>query len=171
MPHQVFKATVKGSKGDLAAITAAIHGITNGPDNRKVNIRAIAAGESAVVGGVELGVVTMILEPDDPAWTTAIINAITAAQLDPGPGGAARHVEEVKTYPNVQVTLLDAPGSLNAALGPISAANLNMVSVIPLGSGPGVQTVGLGFEDDAHADQARTALGGANVIVHPAEED
>lgn len=169
MPHQVFKATVKGSKGDLAHITKAIHGVTKAGTSQKVNIRYIAAGESSVVNGIELGVVTMILEPDDADWRTLIIDAILAEPLDPGPGGAVRHVEDVQTFPNVQITLLDAPGSLNAALVPLSAANLNMVSVIPMGSAPGVQSVGLAFETEAAAGDARTALGSANVIVHPEE--
>jgi hypothetical protein len=163
MPHQVFKATVKGSKGDLAHITAALHAV-NGPNNEKVNIRYIAAGESSVVNGIELGVITMILEPDDGAMENLIITAIQNAPLDNG-----RHVEDVSKHPNVQVTMLDVPGSLNAALAPLSAASLNILTVLPMGSGTGVQSVGLGFADAADETAARQALSGANVIVHPPE--
>jgi len=168
MPHQVFKATVKGSKGDLAHITAALHAV-NGPNNEKVNIRYIAAGESSVVNGIELGVITMILEPDEGAMENLIITAIQNAPLDPAPNGQPRSVQDVSKHPNVQITLLDLPGSLSGALAPLSAANLNILTVLPMGSGPGVQSVGLGFADTADETAARQALSGANVIVHPPE--
>ena len=48
MPHQVIKATVKGSKGDLARITAALKNVT-GPNGEKVNILHMGGGESSVV--------------------------------------------------------------------------------------------------------------------------
>lgn len=163
MPHQVVKATVKGSQGDLAKITAALKAIT-GPHNEKVNILHIGGGESSIVNGIELGVITMILEPDEPPMDGLILNAIRAVDL-----GGGRHVENVDTFPNVHVSLLDAPGSLNAALAAIDAANVNILTVLTMGSGGGVSDVGLGFATAADEAAARTALTGVNVIVHPSD--
>jgi len=95
-----------------------------------------------------------------------IITAIQNATLDPAPNGQPRSVQNVSKHPNVQITLLDVPGALNAALAPLSAASLNILTVLPMGSGTGVQSVGLGF-DAADETAARQALAGANVIVHP----
>jgi hypothetical protein len=39
-----------------------------------------------------------------------------------------------------------------------------------MGSAGGVSDVGLGFADEAQADAARTALAGANVIIHPSDD-
>jgi hypothetical protein len=161
MPHQVVKATVRGSKGDLAHITQAIRDYT-GPGGEKVNIRYLAASESSPVGGIELGVITMILDPDEGAVGQGVLDAIRNAPLDNG-----RHVEHVDTYPNVHITLLDSPGSLNDALAPLTAANLNIISALSMGGGSGVADVGLGFATQADADAATTALGTANVIIHP----
>jgi hypothetical protein len=163
MPHQVVKATVKGSKGDLARITAALKNIT-GPNNEKVNILHIGGGESSVVNGIELGVITMILEPDEPPMDGLILNAIRTVNL-----GNGRLVEHVDTFPNVHVSLLDAPGSLNAALDAIEAANINVLTVLSMGASGGVSDVGLGFANAADESAARTALTGVNVIVHPSD--
>jgi len=164
MPHQVIKATVKGSKGDLAKITTALKNIT-GPNGEKVNILHMGGGESSVVNGIELGVITMILEPDEPPMEGLILNAIRTVDL-----GNGRHVEHVDKFPNVHISLLDAPGTLNAALDAVDAANVNILSVLTMGSAGGVANVGLGFADDAQADAARTALAKANVIIHPSDD-
>ena len=165
MPHQVFKATVKGSKGDLAKIAKALKDGVGPNHDTKINILHIGGGESSTVNGIELGVITMILEPDEPPVDGQILDAIRAVDLDPT--GDHHHVEHVETYPNVHISLLDAPGTLSGALDAVSGADLNILSVITMGSGGGVVDVGLGFEDDNAANDARTALAGANVIVHP----
>lgn len=164
MPHQVIKATVKGSKGDLAKITTALKNIT-GPNGEKVNILHMGGGESSVVNGIELGVITMILEPDEPPMEGLILNAIRTVDL-----GNGRLVEHVDKFPNVHISLLDAPGTLNAALDAVDSANVNILSVLTMGSAGGVSDVGLGFADEAQADAARTALAGANVIIHPSDD-
>src|SRR5262245_36931141 len=161
MPHQIIKATVKGSKGDLAHIAAALKAVT-GPNGEKVSIRHIGGGESSVVNGIELGVITMIVEPDEGPMTNLILDAIRNAPLDNG-----RHVEHVDTFPNVHVTLLDAPGTLSSALDAIAGANVNVLTVLTMGSAAGVADVGLGFENAADAAAATQALSGVNVIVHP----
>jgi hypothetical protein len=163
VPHQVVKATVKGSKGDLAKITLALKDII-GPNGEKVNILYIGGGESSIVNGVELGVITMIVEPDEGAMGPLILNAIRNAPLDPG-----HTLEHVDTYPNVHVSLLNSTGSLNAALDAVAQADLNVLSVLTMGSAGSISDVGLGFEDDDTANAARAALSSVNVIVHPAE--
>jgi hypothetical protein len=167
MPHQVVKATVRGSKGDLAKIAKALKDGVGPNHGTKINILHIGGGESHVVNGIELGVITMILEPDEPPVDGFILQAIRDVDLDPT--GDHHHVEHVETYPNVHISLLDAPGTLSGALDAVAGANLNIVSVLTMGSGGGVVDVGLGFEDGNAADQARAALATANVIVHPSE--
>ena len=116
MPHQVFKATVKGSKGDLAHITAALHAV-NGPNNEKVDIRYIAAGESSVVNGIELGVITMILEPDDGPMENLIITAIQNAPLDPAPNGQPRSVQNRLEAPERPDHAAGCPGRVECRAG------------------------------------------------------
>jgi hypothetical protein len=167
MPHQVFKATVKGSKGDLAKIAKALKDGVGPNHGTKINILHIGGGESSVVNGIELGVITMILEPDEAPVDGQILQAIRDVDLDPT--GDHHHVEHVETYPNVHISLLDAPGTLSGVLDAIAGADLNILSVLTMGSGGGVVDVGLGFATPADEDAARTALETANVIVHPAE--
>ncbi|MFL5725064.1 MAG: hypothetical protein ACJ765_04385 [Chloroflexota bacterium] len=160
MPHQVLKMTVKGSKGDLAKITAALKAVT-GPNGQKVNILAIGGGESAKVNNIELGVITMVLEPDEPPMDGLILNAVRNVDL-----GNGRRVEHVDTFPNVHVELEDVPGSLSGALEALPAT-LNIVSVLSMGSVLGTAHVGLAFESAADESTARTALANAGVVIHP----
>jgi hypothetical protein len=167
MPHQVVKATVRGSQGDLAKIAKALKDGVGPNHETKINILHIGGGESHEVNGIELGVITMILEPDEPPIDGFILQAIRDVDLDPT--GDHHHVAHVETYPNVHISVLDAPGTLSGALDAVAQADLNILSVLTMGSGGGVVDVGLAFEDETTANAARAALSGVNVIVHPAE--
>ena len=74
MPHQVVKASVHGSVGDLARITGLVKDL-------ELNILAIGGGE-AVTGDSEVGVIAMIIEPDGEAKTAELVDALRALELD-----------------------------------------------------------------------------------------
>jgi hypothetical protein len=171
MPHQVFKAATHGSAGDLATIADALqNNVPSAPDG--VNILAIGGAEAKVnINGVgeEIGIIAMILEPDDGPVTQDIIDALNAVTLG-DPAVNPHGLEDVQVYPNVHIEIPDEPGALKAALDAINANGpVNIFSVLSMGSIVGTAHVGLGFEDEAAATAAEAALKAADIVVHPRE--
>lgn len=158
MPHQVTKATARGSQGDLAKIAGELAKL-------KVNIIAIGGGEGVLHNGAagdqEVGVISMILEPDDGPMTAKIKTALTGLALDGG-----RKLEDVEFHPNIHVQLDDKPGELKNALDAVKGMNIR--SVISMGTLWGVANVGLGFSEADH-ENAETKLKakGIKVVPHP----
>jgi len=166
MPHQVIKASVKGSTGDLAKITAKLATVPTTIPGKKINILSISAGEVTIPasGGnpaQEFGVISMILDPDDPTTTGNVVTALTNFSLG---GTPARKVEHVDVYPLLHVELADVPGSLGDAATAIG--DLNIMSAISMGSIVGTAYVALAF-NPGDEDTARDRLTQAGIIVHP----
>jgi hypothetical protein len=163
MPHQVVKASVHGSTGDLAKITDALQTVNTSVAGQKVNILSISAGEAAIptsAGGMdEFGVVSMILDPDDD-----VTMANVKAKLTNLPLGGSRKVEHVDVYPIVHIELPDKPGELKKALDFVGARNI--LSVISMGSLVGSSHVALAFETDAIAHDVTHDLENNDVKVH-----
>lgn len=167
MPHQVLKASVKGSTGDLAKITTKLKSLT-ASNGQKINILSISAGEvtipaSGATPAQEYGVVSMILDPDDLATTNTIVTALTNLPLSTPPA-PERKIEHVDVYPLVHVELADVPGSLDAAATAIG--DINIMSVHSMGTVVGAAHVAFAF-DSADEDTARDRLTTAGIIVHP----
>jgi hypothetical protein len=158
MPHQVTKATARGSQGDLARIAGELAKL-------KVNIIAIGGGEGVLHNGAagdqEVGVISMILEPDDGPMTAKIKAALTGLSL-----GGNRKLEDVEFHPNIHVQLDDKPGELKKALDAVKGMNIR--SVISMGTLWGVANVGLGFSEADHVNaEAKLKAKGIKVVPHP----
>ena len=165
MPHQVVKAATHGSVGDLAKITKALRDIQTTPAGG-VNIRAIGGGEGRVsINGAdeEVGVITMILEPDEGPLMATILDTLRTLDL-----GGGRQLHDVQAHPNIHIELPDTPGELTKALDAIG--DVNILSVLSMGSILGTAHVGLGFVDDAARQAAVTNLEAQNIVVHPADD-
>jgi hypothetical protein len=154
MPHQVTKATARGSQGDLARIAEALQQL-----KPPVNIVAIGGGEGVLKGGQEIGVISMILEPDDGPMTAKIIKKLTGLPLGP-----KRKLENVEVHPNIHIVLADQPGELKKALDAV--AGINIRSVLSMGSFMGLAHVGLGFSE-ADAANAEKKLKAKKITVVP----
>ena len=168
MPHQVLKASVKGSTGDLAKITKKLATVQPTPPATKINILSISAGEVTIPGtggnpDEEYGVISLILDPDDGPTTDAVIAALTGLALN-DPGQPARKVEHVYVYPLVHAELADVPGTLEAAATAIG--DLNIMSVHSMGTIAGAAHVGFAFKQGDNT-LAATRLTGAGIVVHP----
>ena len=121
MPHQVVKAATHGSVGDLARITNALRNIPTTPAGG-VNILAIGGGEGKVsIDGAdeEVGVVTMILEPDEGPLMATILDTLRTLDL-----GGGRHLHDVQARPNIHIEIPDTPGELKRALDAIGDLNI-----------------------------------------------
>jgi hypothetical protein len=156
MPHQVTKATARGSQGDLAKIADALQQL-----KPPVNIVAIGGGEGVLKGGQEIGVISMILEPDDGPMTAKIIKKLTGLPLD---SKGKRKLEDVEVHPNIHIQLADKPGELKRALDAVDGINIR--SVLSMGTFMGVAHVGLGFSE-ADAPNAEKKLKAKKITVVP----
>ena len=103
MPHQVVKASVHGSVGDLAKITELIK-------NLQLNILAIGGGEAVTDDG-EVGVISMIIEPDGEAKTNELVDALRDLELDDD-----RRIANVEVLRNIHIALANKIGELNRAV-------------------------------------------------------
>jgi hypothetical protein len=160
MPHQVTKATARGSQGDLAKITEALASLTP-----PVNIVAIGGGEGVLHNGAagdqEIGVISMILEPDDGPMTDKIVKKLTGLKLGP-----KRTLEDVEVHPNIHIQLDDKPGELKKALDAV--AGINIRSVLSMGTLWGTANVGLGFSEADHENaEKKLKAKGIKVVSHP----
>lgn len=155
MPHQVVKASVHGSVGDLAKITGVVKDL-------QLNILAIGGGEAATDDG-EVGVISMIIEPDGEAKTTELVDALRALELDDN-----RRLADVEVLRNIHIALANEIGELNRAVAAIG--NRNIRAIVSLGDFLGESHVGLGF---AEADWATAVqrLTDAGIKIVPNEED
>ena len=141
MPHHVMSATAVGSAGDLGRITEALHAIG-------VNIVAVGGGEG-VVDDQEIGVVAMLLDPDDD--TDAIAKALEKVNL-----------KHVAFYPDHHVELPDQVGALEKAAKAVHGINIR--SVVSIDKHDGVAHVSLGFSEADHG-RAKDALDRAGIKI------
>jgi hypothetical protein len=130
MPHQVVKLAVHGSVGDLAKITGVVKDLD-------LNVLAIGGGEAPHDDG-EIGIVSMIVEPDGEAETNELVTRLRALQLDNG-----RSIADLEVIPNVHLALANKVGELNRALAAIG--NVNIRAIVSLGDFLGESHVALGF--------------------------
>ena len=143
MPHVVTKSSAHGSKGDLAKITKELHAIG-------VNIVAIGGAEGTDVGGNDVGVVAMLLEPDENNETD-IERALTRAGM-----------HNIGRFPNIEVEIPDRAGELHKVVDLVK--DLNILTVLSMGTANGTAHVGLGFSQTDHDEAMRRFRG--KVIAH-----
>ena len=151
MPHQVVKCTSRGSVGDLARITDDLR-------NGGYNIHAIGGGEG-LADRKEVGVVAMILEPDDDAHMADIVDRLRKLDLDGG-----RKLAHVENFPHIEIDLDDQPGQLGRAAAAV--AGINIMSVITVFNQDGRARVSLGFRK-ADWKKAFDAIDGEGIPIHP----
>lgn len=144
MPHVVTKSSAYGSKGDLARITKELKAI-------KVNILAIGGAEGRDKNGNEIGVVALILEPDETN-EAAIEKALTKAGM-----------HDVGRFPNIRVEIPDQVGELQKVVDLVK--DLNILTVLSMGSITGTAHVGLGFSRTDHP-KALKRFKDAKVVAH-----
>jgi hypothetical protein len=154
MPHQVLKATAVGSVGDLARITEALEGLG-------VNITAIGGGEGVTDGG-EIGVVSMIIDPEDPTTTDNVVDTLRNLDLENG-----RRLADVEVVSNIHIVLPDKVGQLRRAVDAV--ADINIRSILSMGNGVGAAHVGIGVAPDDH-EEAERRLNDAGIIIVPHDE-
>jgi hypothetical protein len=157
MPHVVTKASAVGSVGDLAAITGELARLG-------VNIQAIGGGEG-IGNQTEIGVVALILDPDDPTTIANVVSALEELDL-----GGGRHLSNVESLANIEIELVDEVGTLKVAAEALAAAQLNIRSIVMTGFGVERAHVGLGFAEADH-DAAELALTNAGVLVLPHHDE
>ena len=145
MPHQVVKAAVRGSVGDLAKITAAL-------EAEGYNILAAAAGEVN-----HFGIIAMLFDPDVDK-IPGIVETIQKVDL-----GAGRTPEDVDALPDVHVLLNDAPGQLRRAAEALG--DINIETVVTIDKQQGRARVSLGFRPDDF-DEAVNRLRAAHIPIH-----
>ena len=145
MPHQVVKAAVRGSVGDLARITAAL-------EAAGYNILAAAAGEVNHVG-----IIAMLFDPDVDK-IPGIVDTIRGVQLGPG-----RTPEDVEALPDVHILLNDAPGQLRRAAEAVG--DINIETVVSIDKQQGKARVSLGFQP-GDFDEAVKRLRDAHIPIH-----
>lgn len=155
MPHQVVKASVHGSVGDLAKITGLVKDL-------ELNILAIGGGEAVTDDG-EVGVISMIIEPDGEAKTAELVDALRALELDDD-----RRLADVEVLRNIHIALANEIGELNRAVTAIG--NLNIRAIVSLGDFLGESHVGLGFAE-ADAGMAESRLIGVGIKIVPNEQE
>jgi hypothetical protein len=155
MPHQVVKASVHGSVGDLAKITGVVKDL-------QLNILAIGGGEAATDEG-EVGVISMIIEPDGEAKTAELVDALRALELDDN-----RRLADVEVLQNIHIALANEIGELNRAVTAIG--NRNIRAIVSMGDLLGESHVGLGFAE-ADVSTAIQRLTDAGIKIVPSEED
>jgi hypothetical protein len=153
MPHQVVKATVKGSKGDLAKITGVVKSL-------RLNILAIGGGEGVTDDG-EVGVISMVIEPDED--TTELEAALNDLELDNG-----RRLANVEVIPNIHIALANDVGELNRAAAAIGDVNIR--AIVSLGDFLGESHVAFGFAP-GDVETAERRLRDAGIKIVPHEEE
>lgn len=156
MPHQVVKAAVHGSVGDLAKITGVVKDL-------QLNILAIGGGEAPAADDGEMGIVSMIIEPDDPDTTDTLVARLGALQLDGG-----RSLADVEVIRNVHLALANEVGELNRAL--VAIGNVNIRAIVSLGDFLGESHVALGFAD-GDLPTVIQRLTDAGIKIVPAEDE
>ena len=154
MPHQVTKATARGSQGDLAKIADALHKL-----KPPVNIVAIGGGEGVLNNAngtkTEVGVISMILEPDDGATSDKILTTLRGLTLPSG-----KKLEDVEQFPNIHIQIDDKPGELKKALDALTGINIR--SVLSMGTFMGTANVGLGVAETDQRECRDEAQGQAH---------
>ena len=143
MPHVVTKSSAHGSKGDLAKITKELHAIG-------VNIVAIGGAEGADKSGNDVGVVAMLLEPDEDN-ERQIEQALTKAGM-----------HNIGRFPNIEVEIPDQAGELHKVVDLVK--DLNILTVLSMGTVDGTAHVGLGFSETDHSEALRRFRG--KVVAH-----
>jgi hypothetical protein len=153
MPHQVVKCTAEGSQGDLARIAEALREID-------VNIVALGGAEGFLSADKEVGVVAMLLSPDDEtADMPRIIGKLQGLVLDQG-----NHISHVENFPDIQVELDDKVGELEKAVKAVDG--INILSVISIDKHAGATHVSFGFGKGDHK-RAQDALDKAKIKTVP----
>jgi hypothetical protein len=150
MPHQVVKCSVTGSVGDLAKITDAI-------EKMNINIVGIGGAETAVPPS-HVGVIALLLDPDKDNMDT-ILATLRNLELDTH----GRRPQNVEAIPDIQVLLDDTPGQLKKAAEAVG--DINIETVISLGTRGNKAVVSLGFQPDKWSDARNRLTNAADVDV------
>lgn len=149
--HRVASSVTIGSVGDLGRIARALA-------NAGFNIDAIGGGEGVARGG-SVGIVTMLITPDDdPAQIERILRSVEL--------GEGRQLASVRMFPAFDLELADRPGQLADAAELIGEAGINIMSVLAVDVHRDWAVVSLAFEEPGDATEAREILtrGGFTVL-------
>jgi hypothetical protein len=149
--HRVASSVTVGSVGDLGRIARALA-------NEGFNIDAIGGGEGVARGG-SVGIVTMLVTPDDdPAEIARILEGV---ELD-----GNRRLAGVRMYPAFDLELADQRGQLADAAELLGNANISIMGVLTVDVHRDWGIVSLAFEKPGDANQARQVLiqGGFTVL-------
>ena len=157
MPHQVIKASAFGSIGDLAKITGVVKEL-------ELNILAIGGGEAVIQTG-EVGVIAMLIEPDDEGTTATLVDALRNLVLD---DATDRHLADVEVLPNIHIELSNDIGELNRAA--VAIDDINIRAIVFLGDLLGESHVALGFAE-GDVDEAERRLKDAEIKIVPHDEE
>jgi hypothetical protein len=100
--HQTVKVGTEGSVGDLARIARKLA-------DEGFDIRVVGGAEATLRGG-GVGVMSFLVEPDDPDRLQTLVEILTALPLD-----GDRTPTQVEIHPGFDLELGDAVGSLATA--------------------------------------------------------
>ena len=150
--HKVTSTVTVGSIGDLGHIAGALAGAG-------YNIDAIGGGE-ALVNGSGVGVIAMLITPDEDTDEERIKEIIAGVQLDGG-----RTVQGVEIHPSFDLVLNDQPGQLAGAAGLIGNEGINIQGMVTIDVHSGWGVVALAFSSDTDRDNARTVLEANDYLV------
>lgn len=143
--HKVTSTVTVGSIGDLGHIAGALAGAG-------YNIDAIGGGE-AQVDGKGIGVIALLITPDEPDDEDRIKEIISRVQLDGG-----RTVQGVEIHPSFDLVLNDEPGQLAGAAALIGGEGINIQGMVTIDVHSGWGVVALAFSSDTDRDNARAVL-------------
>jgi hypothetical protein len=151
--HQTVKVGTVGSVGDLARIARKLA-------DEGYDIRAVGGAEANLRGG-GVGVMSFLVEPDDPARLTGLVDLLMGLALDGG-----RTPTQVEIHPGFDLLLNDQVGALATAaelLGEDRGTDdppINIMSALLVDVHDSWGIVSLSFEDDATRDRAIARVDG-----------
>jgi hypothetical protein len=152
--HQTVKVGTEGSIGDLARITAELV-------ERGFDIRAVGGAEANLRGG-GVGVMSFLLEPDDPDRLKELRAALLVLPLD---DAQTRTPRQVEILPGFDLEMSDQRGSLAEAakiLGNEFNGDppINIMSALLVDVHGDWGIVSLSFEDEATRERAASRFQG-----------
>lgn len=143
--HKVTSSVTVGSIGDLGHIAGALAGAG-------YNIDAIGGGE-ALIDGKGVGVIAMLISPDEEEDEARIKEIIAGVQLDGG-----RTVQAVEIHPSFDLVLDDQPGQLAGAAGLIGSEGINIQGMVTIDVHSGWGVVALAFATETDRNTAQAVL-------------
>lgn len=148
--HQTVKCASVGSVGDLGHIARAL-----GAEG--FNIDAIGGAEAGSLreDGRGVGIISLLVDPDEETDLTRIREVLEAVELDDG-----RKLSEIEILPSLHVELRNAAGELGEAAASIGGAGINIMSVLLVDTHGDWAVVSFAF-NEGDVDAARDVFDGS----------